>query len=44
MSYPTNLDLPFNEREIKIGERHMRGFLFAFFGGALITLQGVANS
>jgi transporter family-2 protein len=44
MSFPNHLDISFNERDIKIGERHMRGILFTFLGGALITLQGVANS
>ena len=44
MSYPKDLELSFNKREIKIRERDMRGILFTFLGGALITLQGVANA
>lgn len=45
MSYPDDLELSFNNERAKTKEREqMKGIIFAFIGGACITLQGVANA
>ncbi len=45
MSYPNYLDISFNIEEKSIlGEKSMKGIIFAFLGGAFITLQGIANT
>jgi transporter family-2 protein len=45
MSFPKYLEISFNNIEkSKLGREDMRGIIFAFLGGAFITLQGVANA
>lgn len=45
MSFPNNRSISFNNEDINMsGEKTMKGILLAIVGGALITLQGVANS
>lgn len=45
MSFPNNHPISFNNEEINMsGEKKMKGIILAIVGGALITLQGVANS
>jgi bacterial/archaeal transporter family-2 protein len=45
MSYPKQVHLSFNILRHNVnGGKKMRGILFAFLGGAFITLQGVANA
>jgi bacterial/archaeal transporter family-2 protein len=45
MSYPNYLEISFNiEEKSKLGEITMKGIIFAFLGGAFITLQGIANT
>jgi bacterial/archaeal transporter family-2 protein len=45
MSYPNYLNISFNiDKKSKLGEKSMKGIIFAFLGGAFITLQGIANT
>jgi bacterial/archaeal transporter family-2 protein len=45
MSYPNYLEISFNiEEKSKLGEKTMKGIIFALLGGAFITLQGIANT